>query len=123
VRLHYESTESFESQTRPGVRLTVRRMSFTRRVDLMRRIRELAGRMEFAAAGERPEDRMDAGLLQAEIDRIYLEWGLAEVSGLAIDGEPATADTLIDRGPEDLVLEALEALKASAGLSDAERKN
>jgi hypothetical protein len=123
VRQHYESTEAVESRAWPGVRLTLRRMSFTRRVELMRRIRELAGRMEFADAGPRAEDRMEAGMLQAEIDRIYLEWGLAGVSGLEIDGEPATADLLIDRGPEELVREALGALKASAGLSDAERKN
>jgi hypothetical protein len=123
VKPEYESTETIASQKWPGVRFTLRKMSFTRRVDLMRRIRELAGRVEFLEAGERPEDKMDAGLLRAEIDRIYLDWGLAEVSGLEIDGEAATPGSLIDRGPEELMREALELLKASAGLNEAERKN
>jgi hypothetical protein len=66
---------------------------------------------------------MDAGLLQAEIDRVYLDWGLANVSGLEIDGERAGPLDLVDRGPEELVREALAAVKAGAGLSEAERKN
>jgi hypothetical protein len=119
----YESVETVESKAWPGVRLTVRKMSFLRRLELMQRIRELAGRMAFHEAGTKPEDQMEAGLLQAEIDRVYLGWGLADVEGLEIDGETATAERLLELGPEDLVQEALEAVKAGAGLSADERKN
>jgi hypothetical protein len=119
----YESLVRAPSQVSAGVTFTVRRMSFTRRTDLMRRIRELAGRMEFLEAGESPQEQMDAGLLRAEIDRVYLDWGLAGVEGLTLDGEPATPELLARIGPEELCQEALHVVRAEAGLSETERKN
>jgi hypothetical protein len=98
-------------------------MSFARRVDLMRRVRELARRAEFLEAGQKPAEKMDAALLQAEIDRLYVAWGLRSVSGLELDGKAATADSLVESGPEDLFREALAAVRAATGLNAAERKN
>jgi hypothetical protein len=79
--------------------------------------------MEFLEAGCTPGERMDAGLLRAEIDRTYLLWGLTGVSGLEVDGVEATPETLAERGPEELFREALAAVRAEAGLTDEERKN
>ena len=98
-------------------------MSFARRVELMRRVRELARRMEFLEAGSRPGDKMDAALLQAEIDRLYVAWGLRAIAGLEVDGAEATPELLAEAGPENLFREALAAVRAETGLSEAERKN
>jgi hypothetical protein len=119
----YESAVVVESATIQGVRYRVARMSFGRRVELMRRIRELAGRREFCEAGEDPKDRMEAALLQAEIDRIYLQWGLLAVEGLEVDGMAATPEMLAEAGPEEVFREALAAVRTQTGLSEAERKN
>lgn len=119
----YESTATIESRVAPGVMYTVARMSFARRVELMRRIRELSRRMEFLDAGAAPGEKMDAGLLQAEIDRLYVAWGLRGISGLVLDGAEATPELLTEAGPEDLFREALAAVRAETGLSEAERKN
>jgi len=89
----------------------------------MRQVRELARRMEFLEAGQEPGEKMEAAIVQAEIDRVYLMWGLAEVSGLEVDGAPATPALLVERGPEVLFREALALIKAEAGLSETERKN
>jgi hypothetical protein len=99
-------------------------MSFGRRLELTRRVRELLGRLRFTAAGEGDsQEQAEAALLGGEIDREYLSWGLDAVEGLAIDGAPATAEGLIERGPEELVREALEAVRREAGLNEDERKN
>ena len=119
----YDSVTEVESQIVSGVKFTVARMSFARRLELMRRIRELARRMEFLEAGQEPGDKMDAALLQAEIDRLYLTWGLRAVSGLAVDGVEATPDLLADAGPENLFREALAAVRAETGLTLEQRKN
>jgi hypothetical protein len=119
----YESAVEVESKFAPGVRFTVARMSFGRRIELMRRVRDLAQRKEFLEAGDQPGDRMDAGLLQAEIDRLYLAWGLRAISGLVLDGNPADPEQLADAGPEELFREALAAVRAETGLTDEERKN
>ena len=118
----YESLRVVDSAVAAGVRYTVARMSFTRRVDLMRKVRDLARSAEFLEAGGAGE-RMDAALLQREIDRLYLTWGLREVSGLEVDGAAATPDSLADAGPEELFREALAAVRAEMGLNEAERKN
>lgn len=119
----YESVAIIESQAAPGVTFTVAKMSYGRRLELMRRIRELARRMEFLEAGQQPGDKMDAALLNAEISRLYLTWGLREISGLLLDGVSATPETLAESGPEELFREALAAVQAETGLSEAERKN
>ena len=119
----YESVVLIESQVAPGVAFTVQKMSYGRRADLMRRIRELARKQEFLEASDKPGDKMDAALLEAEINRVYLTWGLQSIAGLTVDGTEATPEVLAASGPENLFREALEAVRAQAGLSAAERKN
>jgi len=119
----YESVTIVESRTSPGVRFTIARMSFARRVELMQRIRELARRADFLRAGQAPEDKMDASLAQAEIERIYVAWGVRAVSGLVIDGREAGPEMLAETGPEELFREALAAVRAETGLTEEQRKN
>ena len=121
--MEYTSFETIDSAVRAGVSYTIAKMSFGRRVELTRRIRELAARKEFAEAGESPNEKMEAAMLAAEIDRIYLLWGLKEVTGLELDGQAATPQLLAASGPEDLFREALAAIKQECGLSESERKN
>jgi hypothetical protein len=92
-------------------------------MELTRRIRELGQKLEFKRAGDTVAEKLDAGMLSAQIDRTYLEWGLVRVEGLAIDGSPAQTSAVIERGPEDLCLEMLAAIKQECGLSEEERKN
>jgi hypothetical protein len=119
----YESVRTVESRVAHGVIFTLAKISFGRRVELMRRVRELARRMEFLETGRAPGDKMDAALLQTEIDRLFLTWGLRTVSGLELDGADATPELLAEAGPEDLFREALAAVRAETGLTEAERKN
>ena len=119
----YESSRVIDSKVMPGVRFTVARMSFDRRVELMRRIRDLARRAEFLAAGQSTEEKMDAALVQAEIERLYVGWGLRAVSGLVVDGREASPETLSGDGPEELFREVLAAVRAETGLTEEQRKN
>lgn len=48
---------------------------------------------------------------------------LKGIEGLSIDGAPATVETFIADGPEDLADEAYMLIQKHGGLSDAERKN
>jgi hypothetical protein len=57
------------------------------------------------------------------MDRLYITWGVEEIRGLELDEGPATVEALIDRGPEELFVEALAAVRAECGLSENERKN
>src|ERR1022692_2739224 len=107
--MEYTSFETTDSTVAFGVSYAVAKMSFGRRVELMRRIRELASRKEFVEAGDTPDEKMEAALLASLIDRIYLLWGLKEVTGLELDGLPATPESLAASGPEDLFREALAA--------------
>ena len=111
------------SVSHPGVEFVLGRMTFGRRIDLMRRIRDLAVRVEYFEAGRDAKNQMEASRLGAEIDAIYVEWGVEEIRGIEIDNEPLTPRLLIDRAPEALFLDALAAVKAGCGLNEAERKN
>lgn len=122
-RMRYESTTTVQSKVSNGVSFTIARMSFGRRIELTRRIRELSGKVEFLDAGEDVREKIEASLLRNEIEKLYLEWGLREVHGLEIDGTPATVKSLIDAGPEELCNEITGAIKSECGLTEEERKN
>jgi hypothetical protein len=123
TRVAHDSGVWLDSDVLAGVRYKVARVSVSRRIELARKIREIGRKLEFLEAGSDPREKIEAAVLEAEIDHAYLEWGLAEVSGLSIDGEDATPRTLIETGPMGLALEILARIKAECGLSETERKN
>lgn len=122
-RVSYESALAIESKVMPGVKFVIKRISFGRRMELSRRVREITQKTEFLEAGSELGEKIEAGILAQEVDAMYLRWALVGVDGLEIDGEPATAEQLLDRGPEELAREIVVAIKEQCGLSEAERKN
>jgi hypothetical protein len=119
----YGSWVWFEAESRPGVRFGIVRISFGRRIDPARRIREIGRKAEFLEAASDAREKLEASVLAVEIDRAYLEWGLMGVEGIEIDGAAATPATLIETGPIELAVEILKRIKSECGLTDAERKN
>ena len=119
----YQSTIKIHSKLHPGVSYQVVRMSFDRRMLLMRQVREIARELEFYRAGQTDAEQMEAHILNAQIERAYISWGVSAIEGLRIDGVEATPESLLERGPEDLVHEAIQAVRAECSLTDEERKN
>jgi hypothetical protein len=119
----YESAVWCDAESVAGVRFQIARISFGRRIELARKIREIGRKLEFLEAGSDAREKLEATLIGAEIDGAYLEWGLIGVAGLTIDSEDATPATLIERGPLELAAEILTRIKAECGLSENERKN
>ncbi len=118
----YQSVLWLESTKAPGVRYAVRRISLGQRLELTKRALELSLRHDFLKAGGDSE-KLEAALGDLLVERLYLEWGLAEIEGLAIDGTSATPALLIEKGPEPLTREILASIQAELGLSEDERKN
>ena len=121
--MEYASEERIESRALPGVWFTIARMSFERRIELTRQVWELAGRLEHLQAGVDARTKLEAALTSAEIDRVFVSWGLRRIEGLSIDGEPATPELVAGRGPEALCREVTAAIKAQCGLTPQESKN
>jgi len=113
----------FDAESAAGVRYGIARLTFGRRLELARRIREIGRKAEFLAAGTDAREKLEAVVVGAEVDRAYLQWGLLAVEGLTIDGEAATPESLVDKGPLELAAEILASVKSECGLSEAERKN
>jgi len=119
----WESRIWFDAEAVDGVRYEIVRVSFGRRIELARRIREIGRKMEYLEAGSDARETLEATVLAAEIDRAYLEWGLVAVEGLEIDGTAATPGMLVERGPMDLAMEILGRIKSECGMTEDERKN
>ena len=118
----YASLSWHDSKTIEGVRFAIKRISLAQRLDLNKRVRELTLRHEFLKAGPAP-DQLEAAWADLLVRKLYVEWGLARLEGLSIDGETATLELLIDKGPEELVDEVVSAIQDETGLSEEERKN
>lgn len=119
----HTSSVWFDAETHAGVRYRIARISLAKRIELTRKIREISRKLEFLEAGGDVREKLEAAVLQGEVDRAYLEWGLEEIDGLEIDGAAAGTTALIERGPLDLALEIVHKIRAECGLSEEERKN
>jgi hypothetical protein len=119
----HESSRWFEADSCAGVRYRIARISLGRRIELARRIREIGRKAEFLEAGDDVRDKLEAAVLQGEIDRVFLEWGLEAIEGLEIDAEAATPAALIERGPLALSMEIVGRIRGECGLTETERKN
>jgi hypothetical protein len=106
----------------PGVRYALRRITLGQRIELTRRARELARQNDYLRSGDNG-DRLEALLGDLLVQKMYLEWGLAAVEGLTIDGVTAEPVDLIERGPEALADEVMTTLRSYLVLTDEERKN
>lgn len=120
--IDYSSVFWHESGTMKGVGYAIRRVSLSQRIELTESARELVLRNEFLKAGETPE-QLEAAISDLLVRKLYLEWGLVEMRGLTIDGQPATAELLAEKGPEPLSDEIISAIQAELGISEEERKN
>ena len=121
--MNWASRKIVASKERPGVEFVIALMTFGRRIELMRRVRDLAARLEYFEAGGDAKNGRAPSVRGAEIDRLYIRWGVEEIRGLTLDGAPASVEALVEGGPEELFFEALTAVKAECGLDENERKN
>ncbi|MBV8069256.1 MAG: hypothetical protein JO270_05085 [Acidobacteriaceae bacterium] len=118
----YSSIVWHESALCPGVHFAIRRCSLAQRIELTQRTRELTLKNEFLRAGD-AADQLEASLSDLLARKLYLEWGLAEIKGLLIDAQPANVNLLVEKGPEDLVDEAISMIRSETALDEQERKN
>ncbi len=121
-QLDYSSLLRLESDLFPGVEFSLRRISLAQRIELASRVRELTLRNEFLRAGSM-NDQVEAGIADLLVRKLYLEWAVAELKGLKIDGKPGSLNLLIDHGPELLTGEIFDAIREHLELSETERKN
>lgn len=121
--MQYQSLTSIDSTACQGVTFRVRRLSLARRMELVRLIRETGEKLAFHMAGDTVTDAAQAAEIRARMDALYIRWGLEAISGMTIDGEPITVENLLDRGPDALSREIVDAIKGELFLSEAERKN
>lgn len=121
--MEHVTTLDHESRVCPGVKVTLKRVSFWRRSELMKRLAPILAKARAIASTNEAEDLSSSGILRREILHILLEWGIVEVSGLRIDGAQATKETLLRDGPEELALEIFNELQRQLSLNETERKN
>jgi hypothetical protein len=121
--MNYQSELTAPSEQQPGVTYRLARISLGKRIQILQRMRDLARKAGFLAAGEEVRDQIDAALVEKEIDVLYLRSGLLEVGGLTINGQEPSVEQFIQEGPESLTTEALRLVKQQFGLDAEERKN
>lgn len=112
-----------ESESTPGARFKTVRMTLGRRADLTSRVKTMLDRVRFHAASGETGEKLTAALLSIDADLVLLDWGLLEVEGLRIDGEPVSVRKLIESGPEELCREIAEQIRRDCRLTETERKN
>jgi len=118
----YSSLIWHESHALRGVRFAIRRVSLAQRIELAKNARELALKYEFLKSGD-TEQQLEASFADLLARKLYLEWAVARLEGLCIDGEPGTIRMLIEKGPEELSDEIVNTIRRELVLSDEERKN
>lgn len=99
------------------------RMSLLRRHRLLLELKGLAAEQRFHAVQEGIESELAAAELRGRIDEKVIRAALVHIEGLSIGGAPATVESLLESGPEDLAYEIAEAIADESFLNEEERKN
>jgi hypothetical protein len=120
--VRFESVRWQTSREMPDVRFAVCEPSLQKRIDLTQKLHELTLKNEFLASGKEME-QLELALAELLVQKTLIEWGLAAIEGLFIDGKPATPGTLIEAGPEPLMAEIAMAIRRQCWLDEEERKN
>ena len=118
----YPSLLWHDSRVSGGVRYATRRVSLGQRIELTKKVRALSISNEFLRAGD-TADQLEASLADLLVRKLYLEWGLAALRGLWVDGELGTVEMLIEKGPEALATEIAETIRDQIAFTEEERKN
>lgn len=118
----YSSVVWRDSNTYKNVRYAVRKMSLAQRIEIAERIQALSSKYEFLKTGDTLE-KAEAHLADLLVRKLYLQWGLASLEGLVIDGEKCSVELLIEKGPESLCEEIIISIREELELSEDERKN
>lgn len=144
----FKSTQTIESAVLPGVRFTIRKATHGRRTELHLAIAEASRKYDDALTelnklrivrkeedGTEKQvgftDEKEAFRLAADAEMInhsqliptYLRWGFIEIEGLEIDGRAPDVEMLIADGPEGLIPEIVDAIKANLGMTVQAQKN
>ena len=120
--IQYSSVHWHDSENFVGVKYAIHRISLLQRIELTRAVQELMHKHEFLRAGTQ-SDQVDANLAELLVRKVYIDWGLAAVQGLSIDGQEATPGSLVELGPESLAEEIVATIRTQLELSEEERKN
>ncbi len=139
--IFFEPQQTIESTKRAGVTFTVRNLNKFQRakrdaalVDARFRVSKLwAQRAEHFDANDKilPGHELEwaridteAGLVMVgEIQPAYIRAGLVSIEGYSIAGVPATVETLLAEGEDDLIDEIHAACFAGSGLTVEQEKN
>ena len=120
--VNYSSIVWHDSKSLPGVRYATRRISLMQRIELTSKVREIVLQHEFFKAGDVSE-QLEVSLGELLVRKLYIEWGLDQIQGFTIDGEEATMESIIEKGPEELTDEIAASIRTQLELSLEERKN
>lgn len=120
IETHWAKVASDTPEAEPPEALTLVRALKAERL----KNRELRGALPEIKPGEVAHaNAAFDNTLHAEWYPAWITWGLHSIAGLDIDGAPATADSLIESGPPELVTEIFTAIQEASGLSAAKEKN
>ena len=133
---NFSTTKTVNSVKLPGVVFQLRKMTERRRLKLMlstgpinAEIREKIEQQRNLREQTPPPIaqilQLDADinvLVTEKLNPAKIAWGVAGISGLSLDGEPATMDNLLD-WPSDLIEEIIELIDGGTALNEVEQKN
>ena len=131
--MDYVSTQTIQSSFSEDISFVLNKMSEGRRISLRLKLAGMTNRlrelMEQANQAVGTENVAQASMLFDQVKEVvddqitpeWVRWGLVSIHGLRIDGEAATVESMIAKGPRSLYNEIVLAIKAEAGITEEER--
>lgn len=144
----YLSTSDFESQLVPGMKLKLRKMSSGRRADFNLKTADVMAELNQAREplilmGKDMEAAKESGntaladeldksmtdiqlkiwndIIASKLYRTLIAWGVESIDGWEIDGQPATVALILERAPDEIIVEIGKAIDSVLNMTFEEQ--
>lgn len=117
--MHQQPVVTYKSAVLEGAVITVKRLTFQSRLELLKDLRPLLQKLEFLSADPKSAGGIERAIIEKEVEAHLLKWGVVSIS----NSEVMTTEDLLDNAPVELADELVAFIIRQFGLTIAEQKN
>src|SRR5262245_43681276 len=100
--MQQQAVVTYRSSVIEGVEVTMKRLTFQSRLELLKDLRPLLQKLEFLSADPKTSGGIERAILEKEVETELLKWGVVRIYNTNDGSEVMNTEKLLDTAPVEL---------------------